>query len=202
MCVNIATSGILVLIAFAFHRKSIEKRTKETITQQIEILRHDFENDYRLNLQKSLDMLVSSSLLDDYLSVSDSEKKILGKKIEQLFVQINKTHKTYHNIRFVNADGNISICVLGKLRHKESFNLKQIKPDALPSLPPALGASVKLFQTLESIPLLLSGGNMEWFMPPREFQVEGPFVDQNGTLSLLAGVSKLDLDVGAFGVSL
>ena len=199
MCVNIATSGILVLIAFAFHRKSIEKRTKETITQQIEILRHDFENDYRLNLQKSLDMLVSSSLLDDYLSVSDSEKKILGKKIEQLFVQINKTHKTYHNIRFVNADGNITICVLDKLRHKEPVNLKQIKPDSLPSLPPALRAGVKLFQTLESIPLLLSGGYMEWFMPPRELQLEGPFVDKNGTLSLLAGVSKLDLDVGAFG---
>ena len=199
MCVNIATSGILMVIAFAFHRKSIEKRTKETVTQQLEILRHDFENDYRLNLKKSLDVLVSSSLLDDYLSVSDSEKKILSKKIEQLFIQIMKSHKTYHNIRFVNADGNISICVLGKLRHKEPVNLKQIKRDSLPSLPPALRASVKLFQTLESIPLLLSGGYMEWFMPPRELQLEGPFVDENGTLSLLAGVSKLDLDVGAFG---
>ena len=87
----------------------------------------------------------------------------------------------------------------GKLRHKEAVNLKKINFESLPSPASSLGASVKLFQTLESIPLLLSGGYMEWFTPPRELQLEGPFVDENGTLSLLAGVSKLDLDVGAFG---
>jgi len=68
MCVNIATTGILMVIAFAFHRQSIEKRTKETVTQQLETLRDNFENDYRLNLKKSLDTLVSSSILDDYLT--------------------------------------------------------------------------------------------------------------------------------------
>jgi len=199
LCVNIVTSGILMVIAFAFHRKSIEKRTKETVTQQLDILRDNFENDYRLNLKKSLEMLVSSSIIDDYLTVSDYEKKILGKKIERLFIQTTKTHITYHSIQFVDTDGNISISVAGKFRHKGTVNLKQIKPDSLPSLPSSLGASVKLFQTLESIPLLLSGGYMEWFMPPRELQLEGPFVDENGTLSLLAGVAKLDLDIGAFG---
>ncbi len=40
---------------------------------------------------------------------------------------------------------------------------------------------------------------MEWFMPPRELQLEGPFMDETGTLSLLAGIAKLDLDIGAFG---
>ena len=199
ICVNIATSGILMVVAFDFHRESIEKRTKETVAQQIEILCHDFENDYRLNLKKSLDALVSSSILDDYLSVSDSEKKILSKKLEQLFIQIIKSHVTYHSIQFVDADGNISIGVTGNLRHKKAVNLKQIKPGSLPSFPSALRARVKLFQTLESIPLLLSGGYMEWFMPPRELQLEGPFVDEKGMPSLLAGVSKLDLDIGAFG---
>lgn len=199
LCVNIVTSGILIVISFAFHRKSIEKRTKETVTQQLEILRDNFENDYRINLKQSLDVLVSSSILDDYTTVSENEKKILIKKIELLFIQTIQAHRTYHGIRFVDADGNIIISVAGKSRHKEMVNLKNIKPDPLSSLPASLGVGVKLFKTLESIPLLLSGGYMEWFMPPRELQFEGPFVDENGSLSLLAGVSKLDLDIGAFG---
>ncbi len=199
LCVNIATSGILMVIAYAFHRKSIEKRTKEAVAQQLQILRENFKNDYRLNLKRSLEVMVSSSVLDDYLTVSEDEKMILGKKIEQLFIQTIKTYKTYHSIRFVDADGNIRISVSGKLRHKEAINLKKIEPDARSSLPVSLGASVALFHTLESIPLLLSGAYMEWFMPPRELQLEGPFVDENGTLSLIAGASKLDLDIGAFG---
>ena len=96
LCVNIATSGILMVIAFAFHRKAIEKRTKETVTQQLEILHDNFENDYRLDLKRSLEVLVSSSLLDDYLTVSEFEKTILSKKIEQMFKQTIKTCKTYH----------------------------------------------------------------------------------------------------------
>jgi len=87
-----------MVIAFSFHRKSIEKRTKETVTQQLEIIRDNFENNYRLNLKKSLEALVSSSILDDYLTVSDYEKTILRKKIEQLFIQTIKTNITYHSI--------------------------------------------------------------------------------------------------------
>ena len=199
LCVNIATSGILMVFAFAFHRKAIEKRTKETITQQLEILYANFQNDYRLDLKRSLEVLVSSSILDDYLTVSEFEKRILGKKIERQFIQTIKTCQTYHNIRFVDADGNVKISVTGKLRHKETINLKQIKLEPPKSSTSSLEAGVRLFHRLESIPLLLSGGYMEWFTPPRELQLEGPFVDENGVLSLLAGVSKLDLDVGAFG---
>jgi PAS domain S-box-containing protein len=199
LCVNIATSGILIVIAFGFHRNSIENRTKETVAQQLEILRDNFENDYRRNLKRSLEALVSSSILDDYLAVSIFQKKILGKKIEQQFLQTIKAHPTYHSIRFVDADGKIHISVVGKLRRKEAANLKNFEPTVLPPLSTSLGSSAKLFQRLESIPLLLSGGYLEWFMPPRELQVEGPFVDESGTFSLLAGVSKLDLDIGAFG---
>ena len=199
LCVNIVTSGILLAIAFGFHRRSIEKRTKEAVTQQLEILCDNFENEYRLNLKRSLDVLVASSIIDDYLTVSEFEKRILGKKIEQLFIQTIKTYRTYKCIRFVEADGRVSTCVTGKLRNEKKINLKQIKLEPPATLPPSLLPSIKLFETLEAIPLLLSGGYMEWFMPPRELQLEGPFEDEDGTFSLIAGVSKLDLDVGAFG---
>ena len=199
LCVNIVTSGILMLIAFTFHRKAIQRRTKETIAQQLEILLDNFENDYRLDLNRSLETLVSSSLIDDYLSVSEFEKKILSKKLEQMFLQTIKSYKTYQNIRFVDADGNINISVTGKVRRKERVNLKEVELDSFPPPEPSLSAAVRLFKTLESIPLLLSGGNMEWFTPPRELQLEGPFVDENGTLSFVTGASKLDLDIGTFG---
>ena len=64
LCVNIVTSGILLVIAFGFHRQSIETRTKEAVAQQLGILRDNFENEYRLNLKRSLDVLASSSIID------------------------------------------------------------------------------------------------------------------------------------------
>ena len=199
LCVNIATSGILIVVAYTFNRISIEKRTKENITQQIETIRDNFENEYRINLKRSLQALASSSTLNDYLSVSKIQKLVLGKKIEQAFLEVIKTNKTYHSIRFVDSDGKISINVVGKLRQKETVNLKQIKLDQKQAFSSSLRASAKLFQLLESIPLLLSAGYMEWFIPPREMQIEGPFLDENQIPSFLAGTSKLDLDTGEFG---
>ena len=116
-----------------------------------------------------------------------------------MFKQTIKTFRTFHNIRFVDAEGNVTIGVKGKLRFKQSINLKESTPATLDPREASQAASVKLFQTLESIPLLLSGGYLEWFTPPREIQLEGPFTDEEGSLSLLAGIAKLDLDVGAFG---
>lgn len=187
------------MAAFIFHRNAIEKRTKEAATQQLEILHDNFANDYQQDLKRSLEVLVSSSLLDDYISVSKFEKTILSKKIEQMFKQTIKTFQTFHSIQFVDTDGNVTVGVKGKLRFKEPVNLKESDLESLDSPAPPLVASIKLFQTLESIPLLLSGGYLEWFTPPREIQLEGPFTDEDGSLSLLAGVAKLDLDVGAFG---
>ena len=158
--VNIATSGILLMIAFGFHRRSIEKRTKEAVTQQLEILRDNFENEYRHNLKRSLDVLASSSIIDDYLTASEIEKTILEKKIEQMFIQTIKTYRTYKCIQFADADGRISVGVTEKSRKKNTVDLNQIKLESPTALPPSSVASLKLFETLEAIPLLLSGGYM------------------------------------------
>ena len=199
LCVSIVTSGAILFTAYNFHRISIEKRTKETVTQQLEILRRNFEHDYRLNLKRALDVLASSSILDDYLTVSATEKMLLQKKIEQMFLQTLKTNDTFYSVQFVDADKEVEIKVMEDMRQKNPVHLEQHMlqhPD--PSLVD-LSPSLKLFKTLESTPLLLSGGGMEWFMVPRELQVEGPYMDGQGILSLLAGVAKLDLDIGAFG---
>jgi signal transduction histidine kinase/ActR/RegA family two-component response regulator len=40
---------------------------------------------------------------------------------------------------------------------------------------------------------------MEWFMPPREVFVEGPFFDERGRLSFIAARATVDPDSGSFG---
>jgi signal transduction histidine kinase len=198
LCVNIATSLILIIVAYAFNRLSIERRTKENITQQIESIRDNFENEYRVNLKRSLQSLSLNSTLSDYIGASEVEKLVIGKKVELAFLQTIQTHTTYLSIHFVDAGGNMKINVVGKLRSKSDVNLNKI-PTSSSFMPASLAAGIKLFKLLESIPLLLSSGYMEWFMPPREIQIEGPFVDENNSNVFLAGVSKLDLDIGGFG---
>ena len=199
LCVNIVTSGILITIAFIYNRISIEKRTKENITQQIEIIHDNFDNEYRVNLNRSLQTIKSFSTLSEYIAASEVEKLVIGKKVELAFLQTIKTHKTYQSIRFVGPDGDVNIYVAGKLRRKDDVNLKTVNLDQFGEDASALIARVRLFKLLESIPLLLSSSYMEWFMPTREIQLEGPFLNEKGTYTLLAGISKLDFDIGAFG---
>jgi hypothetical protein len=40
---------------------------------------------------------------------------------------------------------------------------------------------------------------MDWFIPPQEIMVEGPFLNEQGTVSAVAGISKLDVDTATFG---
>lgn len=198
MSVNIATSGILILVALKFSRTSIEKRTKETIAQQIETIRKNFEDQYRKHPSESLWSLASSSNMNEYNSVSDLEKMVVGRKMEYDFVKIISSHNTYHSIQFVNPFGDIKINVAGKLRHRDDNNLRQsLNEDS--TISPSTTASINLFNALESIPVVLSSGYMEWFMPQRDIQVEGPFYDEDGGISLISGVSILDLEIGEFG---
>ena len=99
----------------------------------------------------------------------------------------------------MDAAGNIAVNVDSKLRRNELFRLPEERESGGdPRQAPVLQATRELYRRLESTPLLLSSGNMEWFMPPREIQIEGPFRDGGGSLTSLAGVAKLDLDAGAF----
>ncbi len=144
--------------------------------------------------------LTSSSVLDDYLFSSYAERLILSKRIERLFLQTIKDFDNYHSIRFVDSTGAVPISVVGKSRRTESVIFTGQDPGA-PAFDtqPSLRRAIRLFHRLESIPLMLSSGYMEWFMPPREMQIEGPFDDETGRTAALVGMAKLDLDTGAFG---
>jgi signal transduction histidine kinase len=200
IAINILTSGVLIEISYIFSRKSTERRTKETISQQIATIRDNFEKQYGMNLKRTMRSLLSSSEVESYLFVSDAEKLIIRKGIERLFLQTVKDFESYHGISFVDANGDVHINVVGTSRLTEPVNFKApaiAMDDA--AHPPSLRAAIRLFNRLESTPLLLSSGYMEWFMPPREIQIEGPFLDEAGAVASLAGMAKLDLDTGTFG---
>jgi len=196
LLVNIVTSSVLIFLAYGFSRNSVQKRTKENIEQQLTIIRDNFEHEFRTDLTRSLNTLASSSTLDEYLLVSSAEKQIVGKKFEKIFRQILKGHLSYHSITFVDATGDVQIEVVGNRRSRQPANLRH-PPAGQRSL--ALAAAVNLFDSLEATPLLLSSGNMQWFMPPREIQIEGPFVDEDGMTSFIAAIAKMDVDIGEFG---
>src|SRR5262245_4154784 len=200
MSVNIATSAVLILIAYLFSTDSIERRTKESISQQIGTIRDNFENHYSTILRSTLRSLADSSALDEYLLAPDVEKVIVAQKIEALLVQTINNFPSLQGIRFADFKGDIAISVFEKARRKEFLNLKgtaSAPRDA--NAPPSLRASMKLFQELATTPLLLKSGGMDWFMPTREIAVEGPFPDEQGTFSSVAAIAKLDLESQSFG---
>ena len=199
MSVNIATSAILIVTAYFFSSGSIEKRTKESISQQVGTIRDNFEKQYGKILQSTIHSLAQSSALEDYLLASDTEKLVLSQKVEHLFVQTIKDFSSLQSIRFVDFKGDVKISVIDNSRRVESLNLKEPPRPLLDRNYPSLQASVKLFRQLETTPLLLSSGYMDWFIPPREIMVEGPFFDEDGTVSAVAAISKLDVETQAFG---
>lgn len=198
MAVNIATSGILMIVAYVFSLRTLEKRTKEGMTQQIAEIQDNFERQYGDDLKRTLRALTAASVLDDYLMASVADRPALQERVERLFLQTLDNFKSYHSISFVDADGDIAIHAVDNMRQRIAVNLKH--PDAASQLStPSLRTAHVLFQRLESVPMFLSEGDMEWVMPPRDEQIAGPFMDENGTLASLAAISKIHLDTGSFG---
>jgi signal transduction histidine kinase/DNA-binding response OmpR family regulator/HPt (histidine-containing phosphotransfer) domain-containing protein len=200
MSVNIATSVVLILTAYLFSSRSIETRTKESIAQQIGTIRDNFDHHYGAILRHTLRSLADSTALEDYILTPDAEKLLVAQRVEQLLVHTMKDSPSLQSIRFVDSAGDVKISVLEKSRRKESLNLAAAptSPQGAND-PPSLRVARALFQQLAATPLLLTSGYMEWFIPPREISVEGPFLDEHGTYSCVAGLAKLDLESRSFG---
>ncbi|MDJ0936874.1 MAG: response regulator [Kiloniellales bacterium] len=200
MMVNIATSSILIFLAYNFSHDSTERRTKETIAQQIDTIHQIFDHQLITDLNRSLSTVAASSALDDYLQASMVERVVAQKKLERMFLQLVRDFEEFQGASFINGDGDVMIEVAGSARRRESINLETESPVSTGITDPAaFEATARLFMRLKAIPVLLSSGNMEWFMPPREMAISSPFIDQDGTISFVAGLAKIDLDTGTFG---
>ena len=200
LLVNVTTSSVLIYLAYNFNRNSIERRVEETIVQQIEIIRDGFRNSYRQNLERSLRFLTSSSALNDYLAAPEAEKLVYHMKLERVFLQALKDDETFRDGHFIDSRGHVTVDLSGDKRRRRGLNVNDVElGGSKGEVPPALKAVVDLYRDLEALPVLLYSGNMEWFMPPREMAVRGPFVGEDGRVSFLAGLAKIDLDTASFG---
>ena len=200
LLVNMVTCGILILVAYVFSSSSIELRAKESVTQQIDNIRDNFETQYGVNLNRTIRTLISSSDLDDYLYASQAERLILKNKLENLFLRTITDFESYHGITFVDETGNAPIHVVGKKRFPKTIHLSDV--DVNPWIEEhsvAWKMASQLFRRLQNRPLMLSSGYMEWFMPAREIEIAGPFRDDAGAWLSLAALAKLDLDTGMLG---
>lgn len=198
--VGLAVGGPLVYLSLKFNRESTGTRAQQNIEQQIAIIKSNFEQEFGDRVRSSLKTLTSSEALATYMAASNDERSVNAKIVENQLLRVEREHEGFSGIYYADAKGSIVVSAQDRKRQAMVGSIA----DAFGADGPREGqqtriAAKALFQNMRSVPLLLSSGNMEWFMPPREVVVEGPFADERGRLSFLAGLPLIDMDSGAFG---
>src|SRR5690606_14695565 len=107
MAVNIATSAILIVVAYLFSKETIGKHTRESVAQQVAAIADNFQNQYGDSLRNTISALADSSALEDYLMAPTQEKSIVAQKVEQFFVRTMRNLPSMHSALFVDASGEV-----------------------------------------------------------------------------------------------
>ena len=187
----------LIVVSLDFSRDSARLRTEQSVTQQIAIVAANFEQEFGLGLNRSLKQITSSDALSQYLSASQDERLVNARGLETSFLRSQTDYEIYSGIYYVDVFGHLVASVEdGKRVNWPEAAQPSERSESVDRTPTAQHFK-KLFDRITTTPSLLSSGNMEWFMPPRQLVVEGPFIDEQGRWSLLAGLPSLDFDNGA-----
>ena len=182
-----------------YNQQAAIARTEKDLSQQISILVSGFEQEYRIASQRSLKQIAASDALNNFLSGPREERLINAKVLESLFHNIAREHDSYSGLYFIDPDGLQVASVIDRQRAGGFGQSISWRTDGLAAGDqPTVAAGERLFRRISTTPALLSAGNMEWFMPPRDVLFEGPFRDEKGRPSLLVGISTLDADSGSF----
>ncbi len=192
LLVNLASAAVLIYIAYTFSRDSLSTQAKESITQQVSVFSESLAKERFSDMLMMLKALENSQNMDDFLQVSIAERLILARRIERQFIQIQENNPDIEGLYFYDESGIIRIGA----RHKMRLMVDRGK--SAPDYDALLELAGPLFKQISEIPLVLSSGGMEWFIPPREASIIGPFKREDGGYSLLSGVAKLDKNTGLF----
>jgi len=195
----ILTAPVLYL-SYEYIKDAAGTRTEEYLTQQLTMLAASYDQEYRNAPQRSLKQIASSEALMDYSSGPREERLVNAKLLEAYFLNVAKEHTTFSGIYFIDADGQEIAAVVDQQRsgHAGTPPSWTQATTGREADTPTILAGRGLFNQISTTPALLSSGNMEWFMPPRDIQFTAPFLDEQGRPSLLAGLATLDIDSGAF----
>ncbi|OYY60853.1 MAG: hypothetical protein B7Y51_11200, partial [Burkholderiales bacterium 28-67-8] len=199
LAVGAIISAPLIYVSFEFSKDSARLRTEQSITQQIAIIAANFEQEFGLGLQRSLKQITASESVALFLSSSQDERNVNAKALESSFLRMQSDYDSYSGIYYADAEGNMIASVEDRKRSAsaDTLSAESVARQREQKLPTRVHFD-QLFKRIRTTPSLLSAGNMEWFMPPREVTIEGPFTDEAGRLTVLAGLPSLDFDNGAF----
>ncbi len=195
VAVNLLTVGVMSFTAYDFNRTTVAKHAKDNIVQQVDILADRFDESYRQSVDRALHGLISARSLDEYLLGSKAERLVLRRKIEREYLRLLDDYPAFYAVRFIDSQGAMTIGVKGGKRSSSNIPLENLARKGNSSLRNVL----KLWRRVKEQPLLLSSGNMEWFMPPREVVLLGPFEGDGGVITALAALPKLDADTRQMG---
>ena len=200
MVVGVVTGLPLVLIAIKFNKDSSGVRLEQSISQQMVIISGYFKTEFTVGLQRSLKQIAESDALRDYLSAPGDERIVAVKNLETNLLRQLTDYPAYSGVYYADFEGKVIVSVSNGQRTSAMPSLAQkdgaeTSPESLPSYK----HMAQVYRKIATTPLLLSSGNMEWFMPPREVVVEGPFLDEDNRLSIIAALPTIDLDSGGFG---
>jgi signal transduction histidine kinase/CheY-like chemotaxis protein/HPt (histidine-containing phosphotransfer) domain-containing protein len=187
----------LIVVSLDFSRDSARLRTEQSVTQQIAIVAANFEQEFGLGLNRSLKQITSSDALTQYLSASQDERMVNARGLETSFLKSQTDYEIYSGIYYVDVFGHLVASVEDGKRVNWDEQAQPSEKSEKAERSPTAYHFKRLFDRITTTPSLLSSGNMEWFMPPRQLVVEGPFIDEQGRWSLLAGLPSLDFDNGA-----
>ena len=199
LAVGAIISAPLIYVSFEFSKDSARLRTEQSITQQIAIIAANFEQEFGLGLQRSLKQITASESVALFLSSSQDERNVNAKALESSFLRMQSDYDSYSGIYYADAEGNMIASVEDRKRSAsaDTLSAEAVARQREQKLPTRVHFD-QLFKRIRTTPSLLSAGNMEWFMPPREVTIEGPFTDEAGRLTVFAGLPSLDFDNGAF----
>ena len=199
LAVGAIISAPLIYVSFEFSKGSARLRTQQSIAQQIDIIATNFEQEFGVGLQRTVKQITASEALALYLSSSDEERIIHAKALESGFLRMQSDYDSYSGVYYTDAEGRMVASVEDRKRSaaQDALSTESVARQRAAGAPSRAHLD-RLFDRIKTTPTLLSAGNMEWFMPPREVMIEGPFIDEKGRLSLLAGLPSLDFDNGAF----
>jgi signal transduction histidine kinase/DNA-binding response OmpR family regulator len=191
LAVGLLIAAPLIHVSFEFSRDSARLRTEQSIGQQLTIIAATFEQEFGVGLTRSLKQIASSEALAVYQGASQNERLVNARGIETAFLRLQNDYANYSGVYYAAPSGEMIASVEDGRRTRWQGLAIGTDPD------PTRAMFARLAERIRTTPALLSSGNMEWFMPPREIAVEGPFRDEKGRLTLLAGLPALDLDNGA-----
>ena len=197
LAVGVLIGVPLIVVSLDFSRDSARLRTEQSVTQQMAIVAANFEQEFGLGLNRSLKQITSSDALTQYLSASQDERLVNARGLETSFLKSQTDYEIYSGIYYVDVDGHLIASVEDGRRVSWPEPLQPARLTQGVEATPTAVHFKRLFDRITTTPSLLSSGNMEWFMPPRQMAVEGPFIDEQGRWSLLAGLPALDFDNGA-----